>query len=73
MDQKTNGELAVFQKKAVELLAGKFIADYRRLRKMDKGVEIENTFEVWAKHTIRELALRDLVWHDVMLKLRGKK
>ena len=65
-------DLALFQKRAVDLMAHKFIADYRCAMHHSPGVEIESFYEIWSYNHIRELALREQVWHCTMLRLRER-
>ena len=68
-----NKELAEFQKRAIDLLAHKFLSDYRRARANCQGEEMEHFWEVWSKNTIIEISLRELVWKRVMWTLTEEK
>ena len=59
-------ELADFHKRAIALMGNKFLHDYRNV----KEEEIEHFYEVWAPTHIRELVVREQVWHYVMQKLK---
>jgi hypothetical protein len=64
-------ELIEFRKRAIVLLANKFISDYNHVVSMRFGEEIEHYWETWARSTIRETELRRSVWMAVMqIKLK---
>jgi hypothetical protein len=75
MDEKgkrVDHGLESFQRRAVELMAHKFILDYRTVMSHGQGEELEHFYEMWSYNHIREVVLREQVWHSVMLKLRER-
>ena len=67
-----DSELEAFQKRAVALMANKFVADYRLVMSHGQGEELEHFYEMWSSNHIREIVLREQVWRCVMLKLQER-
>jgi len=68
--KRVDPELALFQKRAVKLMAHKFVFDYAMVRR--RGEELEHFYEMWSYNHIREVALRRQVWRCAMDQLKGK-
>jgi len=64
--------LTEFQKRAVELLAHKFIADYAAVTRKCAGEELEHFYEIWAQRTIADVSLRGIVWKKIIYSVLGK-
>ena len=73
MQNQQNEELALFQKRAVELLAGKFIDEYKQLKANIPCMELEHVYEVWSQNTIRENRIRQSVWRRSLQILQEKR
>jgi hypothetical protein len=71
--RQVDPDLESFQKRAVELMAHKFVSDYRMAMSQGHREELEHFYEMWSYSHIREIALREQVWRCALIRLRERQ